>query len=71
MRPGGARPHLGVGGAGLGPGGFVSPHRRDAATVRRGLDAHYAAGATHVCIQPLHAEGDFASRDAALKALVS
>ena len=43
----------------------------DAATVRRGLDAHYAAGATHVCIQPLHAEGDFASRDAALKALVS
>ena len=43
----------------------------DAATVRRGLDAHFAAGATHVCIQPLHAEGDFASRDAALKALVS
>ena len=42
----------------------------DAATVRRGLDAHFAAGATHVCIQPLHAEGDFASRDAALKALM-
>ena len=43
----------------------------DAATVRRGLDAHFAAGATHVCVQPLHAEGDFASRDAALKAIIA
>lgn len=42
----------------------------DAATVRRGIEAHFAAGATHVCLQPLHAEGDFASRDAALKAMI-
>ncbi|MGC8468637.1 MAG: TIGR03620 family F420-dependent LLM class oxidoreductase [Acetobacteraceae bacterium] len=41
----------------------------DAATIRRGLDAHFAAGATHVCIQPVHAEGDFAARDATLAAL--
>ncbi len=41
----------------------------DAATIRRGLAAHFAAGATHVCIQPVHAEGDFAARDATLAAL--
>ena len=42
----------------------------DVATVRRGIAAHFAAGATHVCLQPLHAEGDFTSRDAALKAMI-
>ncbi len=37
--------------------------------VKRGLQAHFAAGATHVAIQPVHAEGDVAARDATLKAL--
>jgi probable F420-dependent oxidoreductase len=41
----------------------------DVATVRRGIDAHFTAGATHVCIQPVHAEGDFAARDAMLAAM--
>ena len=41
----------------------------DAATVQRGLRAHFDAGATHVAIQPVHAEGDLAARDAILKAL--
>ncbi len=41
----------------------------DAETVRGKLRAHFDAGATHVCIQPLHAPGDFAARDATLKAL--
>ena len=41
----------------------------DAATIMRGLRAHFTAGATHVCIQPVHAEGDFAARDATLTAL--
>ena len=41
----------------------------DVAVVRKGIDAHFTAGATHVCIQPVHAEGDFAARDAMLAAL--
>jgi probable F420-dependent oxidoreductase len=41
----------------------------DAAKVKAGLRAHFAAGATHVAIQPVHAEGDTAARDAILKAL--
>ena len=41
----------------------------DAATVKKGLQAHFAAGATHVCIQPVHAEGDWPARDAMLAAL--
>jgi probable F420-dependent oxidoreductase len=43
--------------------------RGDADTVRRGLRAHFTAGATHVCLQPVHAEGDFAARDRMLAAL--
>src|SRR5215470_14017240 len=35
----------------------------DADTIRRGLRAHFTAGATHVCLQPVHADGDFAARD--------
>ncbi len=42
----------------------------DAATIRKGIDAHFAAGATHVCIQPVHAEGDGAARDAMLSAMI-
>ncbi len=41
----------------------------DAETVKRKLRAHFDAGATHVCLQPVHAPGDVAARDAALKAL--
>jgi alkanesulfonate monooxygenase SsuD/methylene tetrahydromethanopterin reductase-like flavin-dependent oxidoreductase (luciferase family) len=41
----------------------------DADTVRRGLLALFAAGATHVCLQPVHADGDFAARDSMLAAL--
>ena len=41
----------------------------DAATVKKGLRAHFDAGATHVCLQPVHADGDFAARDRMLKAL--
>jgi probable F420-dependent oxidoreductase len=41
----------------------------DAATVKRKLRAHFDAGATHVCIQPVHAAGDFAARDRMLEAL--
>ncbi len=41
----------------------------DAETVKRGLRAHFTAGATHVCLQPVHAEGDFAARDAMIAAL--
>ena len=41
----------------------------DAETVRGKLRAHFDAGATHVCLQPVHAEDDFTARDAALKAL--
>ena len=41
----------------------------DAATIGRGLRAHLEAGANHVCIQPVHAEGDVDARDRTLKAL--
>lgn len=41
----------------------------DAATVKKGLHAHFEAGATHVCLQPVHADGDFAARDRMLKVL--
>jgi len=41
----------------------------DADTVKKGLRAHFAAGATHVCLQPVHADGDFAQRDRILSAL--
>src|SRR3954454_6513911 len=33
----------------------------DAETVRRGLRAHFDAGATHVCLQPVHEEGNMAA----------
>jgi probable F420-dependent oxidoreductase len=41
----------------------------DAATIKKGLRAHFDAGATHVCLQPVHADGDFAARDKMLAAL--
>jgi probable F420-dependent oxidoreductase len=41
----------------------------DAETVKRGLRAHFTAGATHVCLQPVHDDGDIAARDRMLKAL--
>ena len=41
----------------------------DADTVKAGLRAHFAAGATHVAIQPVHDEGDIAARDHILTAL--
>lgn len=41
----------------------------DAAKVKAGLRAHLDAGADQVCIQPVHAEGDFAARDRMLGAL--
>jgi probable F420-dependent oxidoreductase len=41
----------------------------DAATVKAGLRKHFAAGATHLCIQPVHPEGDIAARDRILAAL--
>jgi probable F420-dependent oxidoreductase len=41
----------------------------DAATVKAKLRAHFDAGATHVAIQPVHAAGDTAGRDAMLAAL--
>jgi hypothetical protein len=31
----------------------------DADTVRAGIQAHYDAGADHVCIQPVSTEGPF------------
>jgi probable F420-dependent oxidoreductase len=37
--------------------------------VKEGLRAHFAAGATHVAIQPVHKVGDTAARDAILAAL--
>ena len=37
--------------------------------VKAGLRAHFEAGATHVCIQPVTAEGDVAARDAMIAAL--
>jgi probable F420-dependent oxidoreductase len=41
----------------------------NAAKVKAGLQAHFTAGATHVAIQPVHAVGDTAGRDAMLAAL--
>lgn len=41
----------------------------DAATVRQKLRAHFDAGATQLCIQPVHAPGDWAARDRMLEAL--
>jgi probable F420-dependent oxidoreductase len=41
----------------------------DAATIARGLRAHFDVGANHVCIQPVHAEGDMEARDRTLAAL--
>ncbi|UYN95598.1 MAG: TIGR03620 family F420-dependent LLM class oxidoreductase [Enhydrobacter sp.] len=41
----------------------------DAATIRRGLRAHFEAGATHVCLQPVHDDGDFAARSRMLEVL--
>jgi probable F420-dependent oxidoreductase len=41
----------------------------DAATVKKGLRAHFDAGATHVCLQPVHPDGEFALRDRMLEAL--
>lgn len=41
----------------------------DAATIARGLRMHLEAGADHVCIQPVHAEGDLEARDRTLTAL--
>ena len=41
----------------------------DPATIARGLKAHLEAGATQVCIQPVHAEGDTDAGDRTLKAL--
>jgi probable F420-dependent oxidoreductase len=41
----------------------------DAAAIKKGLRAHFDAGATHVCLQPVHADGDFAARDKMLAAL--
>lgn len=38
--------------------------------VKAGLRAHFAAGATHVAIQPVHPDGDIAARDAILRAMV-
>ncbi len=43
--------------------------RGDAETIARGLRAHFDAGANHVCIQPVHAEGDAEARDRTLAAL--
>ena len=38
-------------------------------TVKEGLRAHFAAGATHVAVQPVHEENDIAARDHILTAL--
>lgn len=35
----------------------------DAEAIRAGLRAHFAAGADHVCLQPVHAPEDWAHRD--------
>lgn len=37
--------------------------------IKAGLRAHFAAGATHVAIQPVHPDGDNDARDAILRAL--
>jgi probable F420-dependent oxidoreductase len=41
----------------------------DAPTVAHGLREHLDAGASQICIQPIHAEGDLKARDRTLKAL--
>jgi len=41
----------------------------DADTVRRGLRAHFDAGATHVCLQPVHEDGNMAARDKIIETL--
>ena len=41
----------------------------DAEAIRAGLRAHFDAGATHVCLQPVHEEGDAAARDRTIAAL--
>jgi probable F420-dependent oxidoreductase len=41
----------------------------DAEKVKQGLRAHFDAGATHVCIQPVHEEGDVIARDRILRDL--
>jgi probable F420-dependent oxidoreductase len=41
----------------------------DAATVKAKLHAHFDAGATHVCIQPVHDAENLAARDRMLEAL--
>jgi probable F420-dependent oxidoreductase len=43
----------------------------DAATIARGVRAHFEVGANQVCIQPIHAEGDAEARDRTLKALAA
>ena len=44
-------------------------HSGDAEAVKRGLRAHFEAGATHVCLQPVTEDGDTRHRDAMLEAL--
>ena len=41
----------------------------DAEAIRRGLRAHFDAGATHLCIQPVHEDGDLTARDRTLATL--
>lgn len=41
----------------------------DTATIKAGLRAHFTAGATHVCLQPVHAPEDWSHRDAMVAAL--
>ena len=41
----------------------------DAEAVKRGLRAHFEAGATHVCLQPVTEDGDTRHRDAMLEAM--
>ena len=43
----------------------------DADTLRRKLAEHRAAGADQICLQPVHAEGDLATRDRILAALAT
>ena len=43
----------------------------DAETIARGLRRHFEAGADHVCIQPVHAEGDKEALGRTLAALAS
>jgi probable F420-dependent oxidoreductase len=41
----------------------------DADTVRKGLREHFDAGATHVCLQPVHEEGNVAARNKIIETL--